>query len=417
MSQPEATPERAIETGPVISVTSVRRWPTEIPLLILVAFAATSIWFMLAISLIGIFYVAFIGLFLFFAHAVFVAHIRGSGVRLGTNQFPELFQRVELLAAQMGITSMPEAYLMEAGGTLNAFATRFLRSRLIVLYTDLLDACGDDTAARDMVIAHELGHIKAGHFRGMWFLAPGMMIPFLGTIYSQAREFTCDRYGAALCGDEEGSLRGLAILAAGKNHGRLVNLEQFAHQRILLDTGWMTVGKWLSSHPPLCDRIAAIRPSLVASLQPSSRGLLRALAMLGSVFLIPSIGSAVFVATLLPEYQEAIEELGADTEEDAPLPLSSQELDRALSQVDEDAAQLAAVAKEYRDKLGVVPPDGYALYGAWRSLRPQEEEPLDPFDDSEYGYDVVDEGIIIWSSGPDGSAETEDDIVKSFSLK
>ena len=27
----------------------------------------------------------------------------------------------------------------------------------------LLDACGDDTAARDMVIGHEIGHLKAGH--------------------------------------------------------------------------------------------------------------------------------------------------------------------------------------------------------------------------------------------------------------
>ena len=176
MSQPDGSSEQPIET------VLVNRWPTEIPLLILVAFAAAGVWFMLAISLIGMFYVAFIGLFLFFAHAVFVAHIRGSGVRLGPNQFPELFQRVEVLAAQMGIASMPEAYLMEAGGTLNAFATRFLRSRLIVLYTDLIDACDEDTAARDMVIAHELGHIKAGHFRGMWFLAPAMMIPFLGTI-------------------------------------------------------------------------------------------------------------------------------------------------------------------------------------------------------------------------------------------
>ena len=62
----------------------------------------------MAISLIGIFYVVLIGLFLFVAHAVFVAHIRGSGVRLGPNQFPELFRRVEVLAAQVGIKSMPE---------------------------------------------------------------------------------------------------------------------------------------------------------------------------------------------------------------------------------------------------------------------------------------------------------------------
>ena len=409
MSQSETKPGRSVE--PI----SVERWPTEIPLLILVAIASAGIWLVLAISLIGILYVMLIGLFLFFANVVFIAHIRGSGVRLGPNQFPELFRRVEELAAQMGIESMPEAYLMEAGGTLNAFATKFLRSRLIVLYSDLLDACGEDRAARDMVIAHELGHIKAGHFRWLWFLTPGMLIPFLGTIYSQAREFTCDRYGAAFCGDQDGGLRGLAILAAGKDHGRLVNLEDFAQQRKLLDTGWMTIGKCLSSHPPLCERIAALQPSLVAAFEPSSRGLLRALVIVGGLLVIPGIASAVLIATVIPKYGEMIEET-QNVEDSSSSPALSVDVDSSRHQVEEDTTQLAVVVEEYHTKIGVVPPDAQALYAAWRTLRPDEEEPLDPFDGSNYGYYVTDVGFIIWSSGPDGAAETEDDIVTQFPL-
>jgi Zn-dependent protease with chaperone function len=371
---------------------------------------------MLAVSVIGIVYVLLVGLFLFFAHVVSIAHIRGSGVRLGPNQFPELFRRVEVLAAQMGMESMPEAYLMEAGGTLNAFATKFLRSRLIVLYSDLLDACGEDSAARDMVIAHELGHIKAGHFRWLWFLAPGMLIPFLGTSYSQARELTCDRYGAALCGDPDGSLRGLAILAAGKDHGRLINVRDFAEQRRLLDTGWMTIGKWLSTHPPLCERIAAIRPSLLATLEPSSRGLLRALAIIGGLIMIPTIASAVFIATLIPQFQAMLEETQDFDEEPSSTSVPAVDVDDARYQVEEQTAQLAVVVEEYQGKMGVVPPDAEALYAAWRSLRSGEEEPLDPFDGSKYGYYVTDDGFVIWSSGPDGAAETEDDILKKFPL-
>jgi Zn-dependent protease with chaperone function len=414
MGQSETKLERTAES------ISVERWPSEIPLLIFVALASAGIWLLLAVSVIGIFYVLLIGLFLFVAHVVSIAHIRGSGVRLGPGQFPELFRRVEVLAAQMGMESMPEAYLMEAGGTLNAFATKFLRSRLIVLYSDLLDACGEDVAARDMVIAHELGHIKAGHFRWVWFLAPGMLVPFLGSIYSQARELTCDRYGAALCGDPDGSLRGLAILAAGKDHGRLVNLQGFAEQRRLLDTGFMTFGKWLSTHPPLCERIAALRPSLVAAVEPSSRGLLRALAMVGGLIMIPSIASVVFIATLLPKYQALIQEAQNFEEE----PFSSSEpavdtgvdVDDARYQVEEQTAQLAVVVGEYHMKMGVAPPDAEALYGVWRSLRSGEEEPVDPFDGSRYGYYVTDDSFVIWSSGPDGAAETEDDILKEFPL-
>ncbi len=188
MTHSETSAESPIE--PVV----VERWPTEIPLLILVAIVSAGILAMLAVSIIGIIYVAFIALFFFVAHVVFVAHIRGSGIRLGPGQFPELFRRVQTLAARAGIDPMPEIYLMEAGGTLNAFATKFLRSQLIVLFTDLLEACGEDAAARDMVIGHELGHFRAGHFRWLWFLMPGLMMPFLGTLYSQAREYTCDRY-------------------------------------------------------------------------------------------------------------------------------------------------------------------------------------------------------------------------------
>jgi hypothetical protein len=46
---------------------------------------------------------------------------------------------------------------MQAGGNLNAFATRFRKANFVVLYSELLSACGDNTAARDMIIAHELG--------------------------------------------------------------------------------------------------------------------------------------------------------------------------------------------------------------------------------------------------------------------
>ena len=93
------------------------------------------------------------------------------------------------------------------------------------------------------------------------------------------------------------------------------------------------------------------------------------------------------------------------------------DVDDARYQVEEQTTQLAVVVDEYRSKIGVIPPDAQALYAAWRSLRPGEEEPLDPFDGSNYGYYVTDDGFVIWSSGPDGAAETEDDILKEFPLE
>jgi Zn-dependent protease with chaperone function len=203
-------------------------------------------------------------------HLGFVSHVRGNAVRLGPDQFPELHERVTLLAQRMGLERVPEAYLMQAGGSLNAFATRFLRSNMIVLFSDLLEQCGDNEAARDMIIAHELGHIRAGHLRWRWLIAPSLIVPFLGMALSRAREYTCDRIGAAGAGDRDGALLGLTILAAGGRYAPLVNREAFVAQRAAFATGWMTIGEWLSSHPPLAKRMVAIDPSLGVGRPASS---------------------------------------------------------------------------------------------------------------------------------------------------
>ena len=155
-SPPSSLGLRAISGQPV----RVASWPTEKPLFVLVLLVSLGLWAALAISIIGLVYVALIGLFLFFVHLAFVTHLRGSAVRLGPGQFPELHARVQELARAAGLEREPEAYLLESGGSLNALATKFFRGRMIVLFSDLLDACGDDLAARDMVIGHEVGHLR-----------------------------------------------------------------------------------------------------------------------------------------------------------------------------------------------------------------------------------------------------------------
>jgi len=135
------------------------------------------------------------------------------------------------------------------------------------------------------------------------------VVPFLGAAYSRAREYTCDRYGAALCGDRQGALRGLAILAAGGTHGPQVNLESLVAQRRDLNTGWMTLGRWLMTHPPLCDRVAALDPVLGDAIQLSSRGPLRALGILGTACIIPILAMSFFMAKYLTQIKSAIDRL------------------------------------------------------------------------------------------------------------
>ena len=284
----------------------VTRWPSELPLLALALVASVAIYVLLAISLVGAIYVGAFAVMFFVMNAAFVAHIRGSAVRLGPQQFPDLHRRVAEIARRIGLDEVPDAYLMQAGGALNAFATRFLGLNVIVLFSHLLEACGDNEAARDMIIAHELGHIRAGHTKLRWLIAPASAIPFLGSALSQAREYTCDRYGLAGAGEKSGALLGLTILAAGGAHAPLVNQQALALQREDLDTGWLTIGSWLGSHPPLSKRLAALEPALLAGLRPSWTGRIRALAIVGSVALV-GIAGVVYGALLLPKWMKQIE--------------------------------------------------------------------------------------------------------------
>lgn len=283
----------------------VERSSTERPLFVLALLISLVFWVVICISVVGLVYAVCLGAFFFVLHLGFVAHLRGSAVRLAPDQLPELHARVELLARRMGMARAPEAYVMQAGGSLNAFATRFLRANLIVLFAELLDACGDDDAARDMIIAHELGHIHAGHLRWHWLLLPAGFIPFLGTALSRAREYTCDRYGLAGAGSTAGAVRGLTILAAGPRQAARVNLAAFARQRAQLNTGWMTIGEWLSTHPPLVKRVARLDPSLAVA-GSGTAGVLRALGIL-LLIVSPLVAGGALVATRLPAWLAAIQ--------------------------------------------------------------------------------------------------------------
>jgi Zn-dependent protease with chaperone function len=210
-------------------------------------------------------------------------------VKIGPDQFPELHDTVERLAKRIGFTETPEAYVMQAGGILNALATKLFRSKFVILYSDLLEACGNNTSARDMIIAHELGHIKEGHLDWHWFLLPGLLVPFLGTALSRAREYTCDRYGLAGAGQKEDALRGLAILAAGAERGPKVNLKAMASQMEDLNAGWLTLGSWLATHPPLSARVIALEDSLKPAGYNGQRGMLRALGIIGAVYVTPTL--------------------------------------------------------------------------------------------------------------------------------
>lgn len=408
---PSGAPAGAPTRAPVDTPIRITPWPSELPLFAVALVVSLVLWLLIVVSVVGLVYAVFLGLVFFVLHLAFVAHVRGSAVRLGPDQFPALHGRVAQLAHRMGLERTPETYIMQAGGSLNAFATRFLRANIVVLYSDLLDACGDDEAARDMIIAHELGHIHAGHLRWHWLLLPANFVPFLGSALSRAREYTCDRYGRAGAGTADGALLGLAILAAGPTHGPRVNRAALVGQQRDLDTGWMTLGAWLASHPPLARRMAQLEPALAAGVGRSVAGPLRAAGILAAV-IVPLLLAGWVTATRLPALldQAAAGAAGGAESAEPRAPYVAPPVAEGSARAHAELAQLAALVDAELAAGRPGPWDTDELYELWAAAHPNAPEPSDPFDGARYGYEQRGDAYRIWSSGPDQESRTADDI-------
>jgi Zn-dependent protease with chaperone function len=385
----------------------VTPWPWEAPLFVLAVLVSAAMWIVLAVSIIGIIYVLAIGLVLFALQVGFVAHVRGSALRVGPDQYPDIYAAVERLSHRIGINPVPETYLMQSGGTLNALATHFLRSNMIVLFTELLEACGDDTGARDMIVAHEVGHIRRGHVRWQFAIAPAMFIPFLSQALSRAREYTCDRYGVAGAGSRDAAVLGMMILAGGPRYGRRADRAVFARQAVQLNTGWMTLGYWLASHPPLVHRIAQIDPALHDPSIQSTRGAVRAVGILAAV-LTPFVVGGIAAAILVPMWAARQTKRGAQSEEAASSVPSTA---AGLRQAKKDFAVLAAFIREERLAGRDMPWDTGELYDRWNASHHGAEEPLDPFGGERYPFQSKGEAFRLWCIGPDREWSTDDDVM------
>jgi len=235
------------------------RTSSEKQLFALAFVISTLAWVVIVVTIVGLLYGLLIGLFLFTAHALMIAHVKGNAVRISKDQFPAIYQRVNDAARKLGLAKAPAAYVLQAGGALNAFATKFVGRNFIVIYSDLLDACSDDGKELDMIVGHELGHLALGHLKWIWFLIPARVLPWLGPAYSRACEYSADLCGHEAAGEIEGASRGLAVLAAGGKYGKIMNIDAYVRQAG--DTGgfWTSVYELNASHPFLPKRIAALK--------------------------------------------------------------------------------------------------------------------------------------------------------------
>lgn len=288
---------------------SIKRHPTEMPLLkasILISLPVLAVLVILTWTLV-IYYTLIVILILFVCRFGVISYIRGSGIRVTAQQLPEVYEAVVRITQRIGLTPIPEIYVLQGNGVLNAFAREFLFRRIIVIYSNLLEACENNPGARDMIIGHELGHLHAGHtgWNWKWLTWPSLFIPFLPQALSRAREYTADRYGYACVENKQDALQGLLILAAGKNIASKVSMALFTEQINSINTGFMRIGEWFRCHPTLVRRACALDNSLYPKEQSKSAitSFLKAI----SVVLVTYSIIAMIIIGQLPAIKRAID--------------------------------------------------------------------------------------------------------------
>lgn len=224
--------------------------------LVLVVLFSILTYIFLAFSIIGLFVIVFILFFSVILHGLYVGGIRRNGVKLSEEQFPELYEKAITVAKEMGLEKIPDIYVVESEGMLNAFATRFFLKDMVVLYSgifDLIEKNGEKEVL--FVLAHEFAHLKRKHVFVSLLILPAMWVPFLGNAYLRVCEYTCDRYATYYIQSLEAATNGLLMLAIGKELYSKVNHEVYMKQLQTESGFFVWLNEKLSTHPHLPKRM------------------------------------------------------------------------------------------------------------------------------------------------------------------
>lgn len=203
----------------------------------------------------------FAPLLVWFARGQLWALQRLNGIKLTPEQFPEAHAMLVDAAARSGLAFVPDAYVVLGNGVINALASGHGFRRFVVVHSDLLEVGG---AAREpealrFVIAHEVGHIAAGHTSYWRILGTfaSQWIPLVGSTLSRAQEYTADNYALALV--PHGARSAMATLASGKYLGRSVDVDAMADRAVTEPGFFVWVANAAGTHPVLLWRMHALR--------------------------------------------------------------------------------------------------------------------------------------------------------------
>lgn len=194
------------------------------------------------------------------------SELKSNGVRIGRNQYPQVYAMFDEMVVASGLKEKPELYLMNGHGKMNAFAACVpgYRRRMVAIYSDIFDVCieHNDMETLRFVIGHEIGHHVLRH-SNFWYIFFGFILKFpplnyiLGDALTRSQEYGADKIGALLSQDKEG--KSLTILAAGKNNYFTYSYEEYCKDHVDHRSIVTAIHNFTVNHPVISWRLAALR--------------------------------------------------------------------------------------------------------------------------------------------------------------
>ena len=138
-----------------------------------------------------------------------VRKLEAVGATVTTQQFTPVHTAASDVCRRFGVREMPRIVVINSGES-NAFALKFARKRVVMIFSELLDGIIDSPEQMRFLIAHEMCHGALDHGpRGIFEI-------YKPARYRQARELTCDNAGLVAAGDLIESKTMLLKLCAGR---------------------------------------------------------------------------------------------------------------------------------------------------------------------------------------------------------
>lgn len=199
-------------------------------------------------------YIIFLALY-FYRCRIALAQLRGSALKVGPKQFPEIYEYVAELADAIDMDP-PDVYIVESAQQ-NAFATKIGAKKNVVLFDAIVNAAIqlNKPDLLRFIIGHELAHHALGH--------TGLIRSQVSMIYkplSRSDELSCDAVGAALVGEQAGK-EALTLLLIGPHLFPKLNVAALDRQALAVEEDRYTKkAEKQMYYPLLLRRIARMIP-------------------------------------------------------------------------------------------------------------------------------------------------------------